>query len=345
MNKEPFISKINRIVDSLAIDLAGKVVLTEAATGAYVVTPIIAAIAGAKVFAFTKDTKYGSILEVEAQTLAIAEKLGVTDNIQIISKLDAAHIAQANIITNSGHLRPLTRELLQNASSNAVVSYMFEDWEFRSQDIDLAYCRERGIKVISTNERHSKIDVFHYLGELAIKQIHDAGKCVSNNSFLVLSNNPFGPYIANALSKFAESVGVFDHELRKDNYSNGVDWLGDFESFHIPEKYSSAEAVVFTAYPFTHNWFGVSDVLNHRELLRLDHPLILRFAGDIDLENLKTNSIPFYPEVVRSGHMGILLSDIGYDAVIRLQAGGLKAAQLAIENQLVFDGEIIGNLL
>ena len=39
--------KIESIVDDLKLDLKGKVVLTEAATGAYVVTPIIAAVAGA----------------------------------------------------------------------------------------------------------------------------------------------------------------------------------------------------------------------------------------------------------------------------------------------------------
>ena len=50
------INKLVRQVEALQLDLKGRIVLTEAATGAYVVTPVIAAISGAKVFAFSKIT-------------------------------------------------------------------------------------------------------------------------------------------------------------------------------------------------------------------------------------------------------------------------------------------------
>ena len=52
--------KIDQTINKLKLDLKGKIVLTEAATGPYCTTPIIAALAGAKVFAFTKNTKYVS---------------------------------------------------------------------------------------------------------------------------------------------------------------------------------------------------------------------------------------------------------------------------------------------
>ena len=45
------IDKLVRQVRDLELDLRGKTVLTEAASGAYIVTPVLAAIAGAKVFA------------------------------------------------------------------------------------------------------------------------------------------------------------------------------------------------------------------------------------------------------------------------------------------------------
>ena len=41
-------NKILNIIRELDLDLNGKTILTEAATGAYVVTPIIAAAAGAR---------------------------------------------------------------------------------------------------------------------------------------------------------------------------------------------------------------------------------------------------------------------------------------------------------
>jgi hypothetical protein len=56
--------KLLKQVKALNLDLKGKVVLTEAASGAYVVTPIVAAIAGAKVYAYCKDTAYGTVEEI-----------------------------------------------------------------------------------------------------------------------------------------------------------------------------------------------------------------------------------------------------------------------------------------
>ena len=49
------ISKIKYSLDKFNLNLTGKVVLTEAATGAYSVTPVIAAMAGAKVYALAKE--------------------------------------------------------------------------------------------------------------------------------------------------------------------------------------------------------------------------------------------------------------------------------------------------
>ena len=43
--------------------------------------------------------------------------------------------------------------------------------------------------------------------------------------------------------------------------------------------------------------------------------------------------------------MGILLSDIGNDSVIRLQAGGLKVGQLLLENNLIYKNIAIAELL
>ena len=64
-------NKIREAVKRLELDLSGKVVLTEAATGAYIVTPVLAALAGAEVYAFTKDTRYGTVAEVRKNTMEL----------------------------------------------------------------------------------------------------------------------------------------------------------------------------------------------------------------------------------------------------------------------------------
>ena len=62
-------------VDTLGLDLRGRTVYTEAATGAYVVTPVLAALAGARrVTAMTRATPYGSVDDVIAQTTGVTPK-------------------------------------------------------------------------------------------------------------------------------------------------------------------------------------------------------------------------------------------------------------------------------
>ena len=47
-------------IERCELDLSGRVVLTEAATGAYAVTPVLAALAGAQVYALAAATRYAT---------------------------------------------------------------------------------------------------------------------------------------------------------------------------------------------------------------------------------------------------------------------------------------------
>ena len=149
------IDKLYRQVQALELDLRGKTVLTEAASGAYIVTPILAAIAGAKVFAFSKTTRYGKVEEIFSNTRSLADSFSEFPlDIHLVDLLNPEIIAQADIITNSGHLRPLTESLLKHAKDEVVIPLMYEAWEWRDADMDISYIRKRGIKIGATNERH-----------------------------------------------------------------------------------------------------------------------------------------------------------------------------------------------
>jgi len=76
---------IQEAVDRTELDLNDLTVLTEAATGAYAVTPVIAACAGAaRVLAFTRPTRYGKVEEVCRETNVLSGILGVSDRISIV---------------------------------------------------------------------------------------------------------------------------------------------------------------------------------------------------------------------------------------------------------------------
>ena len=337
------IDKLISQVKALNLDLKGKTVITEAASGAYVVTPLLAAIAGAKVYAFSKTTSYGTVEEIFEITQHYINKYNGVLDITFITELTPEIISQADIITNSGHLRPLDESKLQYAKDGLVIPLMYEAWEWRDTDMDINYIRKRGFKIGATNERHSKIDVFNYLGDMVIKQIFDAGLCLTNNNFLLVCNNDFGPFIANTISKVCANLGVVDLDSNKNNYDlKSIDWIGGFPQLNIPEKYKTTEAIIFTAYPFDKNWIGENTEISLKSLiLQIDNPYLLRFCGDIERVAFDNNNVKYYPKKVVSGHMGILPSAIGFDPIVRLQSGGLKVAEGLITGNYVFEDELI----
>ncbi|MFM9986170.1 MAG: hypothetical protein ACKVOK_13100 [Flavobacteriales bacterium] len=333
--------KIHAAVDRLQLDLGGKTVLTEAATGAYVVTPLLAALAGARVIAFTQNTRYGSVEDVKKLTLDQLDLAGIDNSlVTIVDKLTPEIIGSVDVITNSGHLRPLDQSKLQHAKQGAVIPLMYEAWEWRNADVDIEQVRNKNLKLGATNERHPDVDVFNYLGDMALKLIFDAGLCPYRNTFVLMCNNDFGPHIAQVLSRVCDSLAVCDRKEHRNRYSDlNIDWIGDFPNFEVPVKYRNAEAIIFTAYPFTDTWIGdeKSPILIEKLMHSFEHPNILRYAGHID-EVKCADKIAFYPGEVKPGHMGILPSAIGFDPIIRLQSGGLKAAELMMKGEEIYNG-------
>ena len=341
------LNKIKKQIEELSLDLSGKFVLTEAATGPYVVTPIIASISGAKVFSFAKDSGYGTASEVFEIYKKMFADLNLNPDIEFIDKIDNEIISKADIITNSGHLRPLNAGILKRTKEGCVIPLMYEAWELRDSDLDVKFCKENNIKVGATNERHKSVDVFSYLGDMAVKQILDSGRCLYENSFVLICNNDFGPYIAETILKMCKNLGVIDLSKNKKSYDNKIDWLSDFPEINIPDKYKDAEAIIFTAYPFDKNWIvdEKSQIPAEKLIREFNDPFIIRYAGDMDTHESDIAGLKYYPSHVRSGHMGILPSDIGYDPVIRLQAGGLKAGELMLKGEVKFKDEILVELI
>ena len=77
LNQHRLIRLMNAAVAGCKLDLTGRTVLTEAANGAYAVTPVIAAMAGADVCALASSTTYATNCELIAVTTELAELAGV----------------------------------------------------------------------------------------------------------------------------------------------------------------------------------------------------------------------------------------------------------------------------
>src|SRR5438034_8191063 len=76
---------MEKAIEAFELDLSGLVVLTEAATGYYQLTPLIAALAGAdRVLALTRDSQFGPAVDVRDATLALAARWGVDERIEVL---------------------------------------------------------------------------------------------------------------------------------------------------------------------------------------------------------------------------------------------------------------------
>lgn len=334
--------KLKEVIDGLSLDLRGKTILTEAASGNYVVTPVLAAMAGAKVYAYCRDTRYGSVEEIFSHTRKWLQACNAEAH--LIETITPEIIAEADVITNSGHLRPLTREKLQHARPEVMIPLMYEAWEWRGADLDIDYIRERGIKVAATNERHPDVDVFNYLGDMAVQQIFEAGTCPYRNKFILLCNNDFGPYIAKVVARNCAGLAVIDKDENRHLYDmDNITWVGGFPNVNIPDSFRNADGVIFTAYPFDQTWIGRDTLISAEQIKQqLSCPLILRFDGHVDTEVLREKGIRYFPEHVEPGHMGVLPSAIGLDPTIRLQAGGLKVAEAMLKGDFMYKNIPVG---
>ncbi|WAJ27949.1 hypothetical protein [Antarcticirhabdus aurantiaca] len=303
------VDRMRRRVDRLGLDLSGLTVVTEAATGIYAVTATIAAMANAsRVFAIARDSAlHGRFEDAAAATLGLAASAGVSSRIEVARAVTPAMLGECDILTNSGHLRPIGRDIIDGLPRHAVIALMFEAWEFRESDLDLAACREKGIRVAAVNERHPLVGVFAFLGPLCAHLLADSGLPPDGRRILLLCDNPFAPFIERGLSQAGASVSIAER-------------IGDADA-------GSWDAVVIALDP------GRSPPLGEGDLARLASiapgALLAQVWGDVDrLAAVRLGLVLCPPIEPARGHMGILLSSLGHEPVIRLQAGGLRAAEL-----------------
>jgi hypothetical protein len=291
------------------LDLKGAIVLTEAASGAYVVTPVLAAMAGAeRVFAVTRSTRHGTVEEISDATMHLAGLAGVQDKLKISAQKLPEEIAVADIITNSGHVRPLDAPTVARMKSTAVIPLMYEAWEFRGADVDIAACRRRGIAVAGTNERHPSVGVFSYLGIMAVKQLLDCGIAVFGCRVVLLCNNAFAEFIEAGLRGVGATVCRVAH----------LEQALDFDS---------VDAVVLALHPRDEVVLTRNDAVLIAK--RWPGAVVTQYWGDADRASLTEAGVPVWPPQEPSrGHMGVLPSAVGPEPIVRLQSGGLKVGEL-----------------
>jgi hypothetical protein len=308
LNPIRLVRLMEEALERCSLDLGDLTVLTEAATGPYAVTAVMAAMAGANVSALAAPTRYATSEELERLTMGLAAFAGVEERLRVIADKCPQVIAAADIITNSGQVRPIDKHFIAHMKHSAVIPLMYESWEFRGSDIDLHACRARQIPVAGTNERHPAVDVFSYLGTMAVKQLLDAGIAVYGSKLVVLCDNDFARFIAQGLR------GCGAHVVETQELSAGC-LASDTDA--VLAARSPGDGYVVTA-------------ADSRAIARhAPGAVLVEFWGDTDRRALADAGVPVWPLTpAPRGHMAILPSAVGPEPIVRLQAGGLKVGEV-----------------
>ena len=203
-------NQLRRSLEKFEPDLAGLTVLTEAASGNYLCTPIIAAMSGAKVFAIGKDTEYGSFHEIAETIKSVATECGVYSNISLMNSFDDVPLSSVDIVTNTGHVRPINESILTKLNSDCVISLMYEPWEFRSTDLDLELARELGLVIVGTNEDDPRLRTQRYIGLTVLYFILENKLSPFSAKVLVVGSKKFNAAIHDVLDSLDYSVKTVD---------------------------------------------------------------------------------------------------------------------------------------
>jgi hypothetical protein len=320
---------IRSVIERLDLDLSGLVVLTEAASGNYVHTPLVCAAAGCeRVIAHTKDSAYGSSDAVIEATSRTADLYGLAGGISFAKEISADMWASADIVTNLGFLRPLDGAVVGGLKETACIPLMFETWEFREEDLDLRACWDRGICVLGTNEEHEAIRILDYLGALAAKKLFEQGIEITGSRIVVLGKGKFFFKVCGAL----EQLGA--HVLRRPS-GDGNDAPGAPDGGL--EELEGADAIVLADEPVSTEVLVGSDgvITPHDIVERCPEATLVQLAGVVDRSELEALAIRCIPRKAPApGHMGWSLSELGPRAVIDLHAAGLKVGELLARARL-----------
>ena len=310
---------IKQAIDVFALDLSGLVVLTEAASGYYSLTPLIAALAGAdRVYSLTRDSRFGTAQDVSDATLAIGQRWGLANRIEVLTDRGDDRISKADIITNLGFVRPLDAALLQRCKRTAVIPLMWETWEYRREDLDLDECRRLGICVLGTNEHHPDLQIFEYIGPLALKLLFEAGIEVFRSTLLVIGSGEFADHVVRA----AGAAGAQCSRLKPESIEQD-------SVLKIRDAITRLDAVIIVEHNDRRVLIGNNGPIKPDELHSLNPALtVVHICGEVQRNELCVLGLNCWPErFAPAGHMSVATDYVGPKPIVDLHTAGLKVGE------------------
>ena len=330
-NKVLFFKRCERFIknsiEHFSLDLSNLVVYTELGSGNYVFSPIISFLAGAKkVYAFSCDSRYGSFKSNVNGFYDVVNNLGldgIKDKVVIVDKKKREDVVAADIVTNSGLVRPINRFFVSMMKETAVIPLMFEAWEFRPEDVDIDFCRSKDIMVLGVNEECSLLDVMRYSGFLVCKLMFECGFGVHKDNVLLIGSGRIGHNIARFLS--VNKIDFYWFSLDDDKHL-GVD-LSLFDVIVVAEHYHNVLVI------------GRGGLIDPDVLFSVN-PLvqIVHICGNVDVDDILRNNLSIHPVFVKPfGYMSVSMDYVCFKSSFELFIAGLRVGEIMARNRIKFN--------
>jgi len=303
-------------INFLKLDLSNKVILTEIGTNAYFFTPLIALFSGAKhVFIWAKDNQFAKAIDLEDAFKKLAQKYNFTNYEFSINTRNIEHIRQSDIITNLGNIRPIDKKFLSYCKEGAIISLMYDAWEFRPEEIDIDYCKKRNIELVAVNENTTSFPIFISMEQLALKMAFEAGYEIYNNKIIVWSSDIFGEFTKRGFEK---------------NNAKKVILTKNIEI--VAQEINDTDFIFLCDYNQNGN---TENILNFKKLKEVNPFFgIIHLYGALGMQYFELLNIPVYPrENGRNQFMSKTFAHLGLYPALNLNIAGLKVAQAVLEDK------------
>jgi len=309
----------DQAVGDYGLDLTGLVVLTEAATGPYLYTPLLAARAGATVRALAADSRYGLAADVAADTRAAAGRMGL--EVEVVAARTLELFASADIVTNTGPLRPLDALAVGAMAPHAVIPLMWETWEHRPDEVDLRACAARGVVCLGTRESPPPLAYDGYLAATAARMLFELGLELYKTRVLLV-----GAGLGDPIARGLPPMGC------------EVCWAADAPGADLPlaglpdhwaAEGARYDAILLAEHRDFREILGPAGVLTPSTLADAQPALAVGvIAGGADASALRAAGLRVFPERLRPArYMSYQPVALGPRPVLELYAAGLAVGQ------------------
>jgi hypothetical protein len=322
---------IDKIISAYELDLKGMHVLTEVGTNAYLFTSLIAACAGAQVKALSlqNDRLKEEIKEDLAKACTYFEV-----QVDLIAEKCDVDYQWADIITNTGSLRPFDRTTLKSLRATAVIPLMWETWEWRPEELDLQACQDSGILCLGTNESSKPLEFGGYLAATVLKLIFELELEVYKTNILLIGSG-LGAVIFDSLKSFSMNVKWVANDSRADCT---LDHLIDFWKSHGSE----IDAIIMAEHCTDELILGDGGLVTASDLYEQQPAIRIGvISGNVETTSIIDKNIRVFPKNIKStGYMSYQPANLGLRAVLELFGAGLRVGEkMAKSRQAGFSPE------